>query len=161
VTSELLTYALALLAVAGALGVLLTRAIIHMALFMMLAIFSTCAIILLQNIELISAIVMWLFGGACLVLLLSASLLIHLRQTEKSPRKIVVSKVLFVLIATYIGIQSIVLFPALKLPPLSAAMLQTHVMADHFHQDYGFLAFLTLVTLFIGLAASVLMIRKE
>lgn len=83
---ELIFYLFALLAVGGALGVVLARQPIHGALSLLLTLLAVAGLFLLRGAEFLAAVQIILYAGGILTLFLFAIMFVSFREAEKAKK---------------------------------------------------------------------------
>ncbi len=73
-------YVVAVVTVAGALGVVLARSVVHAALFLILALLSVAAVFILLSAEFLAIVQVLIYGGAVTILVLFAMMLTRVRD---------------------------------------------------------------------------------
>ena len=89
-TFQLVFYAISLLALAGAVGLTLTRNVIHGALFLVLALLAVAGLYLVLLADFLALVQVLLYGGAVTILILFAMMLTQVREqpeTLDNPQK--------------------------------------------------------------------------
>ena len=89
-TFQLIFYAITLLALAGAVGLTLTRNVIHGALFLVLALLAVAGLYLVLLADFLALVQVLLYGGAVTILILFAMMLTQVREqpeTLDNPQK--------------------------------------------------------------------------
>ncbi len=79
---EVVFYIVALIAVAGGLGVVLARDIVHAALFLILTLLMTAGIFVLLSAEFLALVQILVYGGGVTILVIFALMITQLRQAR-------------------------------------------------------------------------------
>ena len=82
---EVLFFVIAAVAVAGGLGVVLARSVIHSALFLILALLSVAGIFVLLAADFLAIVQVLVYGGAVTILILFAMMLTRVRDLPSPP----------------------------------------------------------------------------
>ncbi len=81
---EVIFYVVAVVTVAGALGVVLARNIVHAALFLILALLAVAGVFILLSAEFLAIVQILIYGGAVTILILFAMMLTRARDLPQS-----------------------------------------------------------------------------
>ena len=81
---EFIFYVVAAVTVAGALGVVLARNIVHAALFLILALLAVAGVFILLSAEFLAIVQVLIYGGAVTILILFAMMLTRARDLPQS-----------------------------------------------------------------------------
>jgi NADH:ubiquinone oxidoreductase subunit 6 (subunit J) len=82
--AELIFYIVAAVTVAGALGVVLARSVIHSALFLILALLAVAGLFILLAAEFLAIVQILIYGGAVTILILFAMMLTRVRDIPEA-----------------------------------------------------------------------------
>ena len=82
---EVIFFVIAAVAVAGGLGVVLARSVIHSALFLILALLSVAGIFVLLAADFLAIVQVLVYGGAVTILILFAMMLTRVRDLPSAP----------------------------------------------------------------------------
>ena len=82
---EFIFYVVATVTVAGALGVVLARNVVHAALFLILALLSVAGVFILLSAEFLAIVQVLIYGGAVTILVLFAMMLTRVRDMPQTP----------------------------------------------------------------------------
>ena len=82
---EVIFYAVATLTVAGALGVVVSRNVVHSALFLIVALLAVAGIFVLLAAEFLAIVQVLIYGGAVTILILFAMMLTRVRDLPTAP----------------------------------------------------------------------------
>ena len=81
---EVIFYFVAAVTVLGALGVVLTRNVVHSALFLILALLAVAAVFILLSAEFLAIVQILIYGGAVTILILFVMMLTHVRDMPQA-----------------------------------------------------------------------------
>jgi NADH:ubiquinone oxidoreductase subunit 6 (subunit J) len=79
---QVIFYVVAILAITGALGVVLSNDIVHAALFLVLALLMTAGVFVLLSAEFLGLVQILIYGGAVTILVIFALMLTRARQLQ-------------------------------------------------------------------------------
>ena len=146
------SYILAGLSIIGAFGTVFCRRMQYAVLFFLLTLISVCGILELLSQRNTATMLLWFLGTTSLFLLFHTSLLINQQNHERSPRRLLFGKVIFVMISIGIAVKIFYATPNWTwLPQFEEATNKT---------DYTTLLWLVLATTPFLLIGSFLLVRR-
>ena len=164
-------YALAAVAIAGAVGVLGFRNPVHAAMSLLLTFLAVAGLFILQHAELIAAVQILVYAGGVMVLFLFVIMLVNVRtlpaQRHYVHRLVPVAAAVGVVIAALIGVGAWAAFrgPAALPDALVAvegtAMGNTEAVGWSLYRDYLLPFEVVSVVLLVAMIGAIVMGRKE
>jgi NADH-quinone oxidoreductase subunit J len=129
-------YLFAVLAVAGAVGVVVSRQPVHSALALLISLLSVAGLFVLANAEFLFAVQMLVYAGGIMVLFLFTIMLVNVKRTGKEPYvhrqaglAIVIGLLLFVAVGGVVIGEARAVVMAEKSVPADPALLATTTIA--------------------------------
>jgi NADH-quinone oxidoreductase subunit J len=160
--TTLLFFALAAIAVAGAVSLILQKEPIHSALSLIVVMMALAGLYLLLGAEFISAVQIIVYAGAIMVLFVFVIMLLNAGEEERTN---------FSRMATYVGLPLGVVFAAglvywaargsQSVPDAAAATNLTRPLAMMLFQDYVFPFELSSILILIAILGAVVLARRE
>src|SRR3989338_7521594 len=89
---------LAFFSLMGAIGVTIARSSLYAVILLLLTITCTSGVLYLMGAGLLGALTLWFLGSTSTLVLFHASLLISMRGSEKSPRRLLIGKFVYIFI---------------------------------------------------------------
>jgi NADH:ubiquinone oxidoreductase subunit 6 (subunit J) len=159
--ASVLFYTLAVLALLGALGAVMSRTFAHAILFGLLATLSTCGIVCLCQNEILGAIVAWFLASTNLLTLFHISSVIGLEERRPIPTRLLITNFSFAALTLTV---SGYLAPLIDTPTQTDANQPAWVAQDFlpsFGSSYGFALFLVLASAPLVMICSLLLSTRE
>jgi NADH-quinone oxidoreductase subunit J len=158
----ILFFALAAIAVAGAVSLILQKEPIHSALSLIIVMVALAGLYLLLGAEFISAVQIIVYAGAIMVLFVFVIMLLNAGNEERTN---------FSRMAAYVGLPLAVVLAAgmawwastgsQSLPTLSGEVTQTHALAMMLFQEYAFPFELTSILVLIAILGALTLAKRE
>jgi NADH-quinone oxidoreductase subunit J len=158
----ILFFALAVIAISGAVSLILQRHPIHSALSLIVVMVAIAGLYLLLGAQFIAAVQIIVYGGAIMVLFVFVIMLLNAGAEERTN---------FSRMAAYVGLPLAVVLAAglawwasagsQSLPTLSGEVTQTHALAMMLFQEYAFPFELTSILVLIAILGALTLAKRE